>query len=348
MHTVGAQTEISLEFSHNPFSPVDTVALLGFDVRPYPAPGAPELTATIARHSGLTPAEVLVANGSDEILLLLALGVARPDAIGAVPDISFTGYKYALDAVGMAVRTFRTDPHRGLDLDAALDATDGAAVCYLPNPHNPLGTVCPPADLVRFLDATEGRGCVVVVDEAYIEFVPAFAGRSVLRSVRDHPHLAVVRSLSKSHGLAGVRCGYVASHPDLISRLAQVKKALPFSVNAITQAIVPDVLADRSGLERSVASVRTSLAALSGGLRASGFDVLDSYAAFITVDVRPASSHDVAARLAASGIRVRDTADMGLPGYIRLGSCDLDLTRRVVDEVVATCTSLAEGKIRVR
>lgn len=346
MKFTGTSTDLSLEYSHNPFSLIDTSPLEGFDVRPYPTPGAPELTAVIAEHTGLTPSEVLVGNGSDEVLLLLALGLARRGAVGVVPEISFTGYRYALDAAGMSVRTFRTDRMTGLDLDSALQAVDGALVCFLPNPHNPLGSICPPKSLRSFLDETAGRGCTVVIDEAYIDFVPPAKRESILAIVRDYIHVAVIRSLSKSHGLAGVRCGYVAAAPETIQRLAHVKRALPFSVNSVAQAIVPGVLADHTGLVRSATEVRHSITLLSDRLRERGLDVLDSFAAFVTVDVRPANSGKVAIELTQSGIRVRDTTDMGLPGHIRVGACDPSQVERVVDAVIAARTTHIERMTR--
>ena len=251
MSPTRTRTEVSLEFSHNSFARIDTSTLAGFDVRPYPVPGAPALTATIAEYSALTTAEVLVGNGSDEILLLLALAAAQQGAVGAVPAISFTGYRYALDAARMTHRDFRTDRRSGLDLRSALQAAQDAAICFLPNPHNPLGSFCPVPELMAFFEATADSGCLVVVDEAYVDFVPPARGGSVLASVRDHDHVAVVRSLSKSHGLAGVRCGYVAAPPRLIRALEHVKRALPFSVSSVTQALVPDVLADRLGRDTS-------------------------------------------------------------------------------------------------
>ncbi len=264
-----AEGLIKLDAMENPFGLPAQVraemaaAVANVAINRYPDGGAGGVKSALRSSLGL-PEDVglILGNGSDELLQLLTTIVAGPGAVVMSPDPSFVMYRlYALYAgarfVGVPLRSDFT-----LDVDAMLDAIarERPALVWLAYPNNPTGNLFDADAVERIIRAAPG---IVAVDEAYY----AFAARSFLPRVLEFPNLVVVRTVSKI-GLAGLRLGYAAAHPAWIAELEKVRP--PYNVNALTQAVVPVLLAHRALLAQQAAIIcdeRTRVATALAKLR---------------------------------------------------------------------------------
>jgi histidinol-phosphate aminotransferase len=203
----------------------------------YPEPQPRELVARLASLYGAAPAQVLVGRGSDEAIDLLVRCFCRAgqDAIAICPP-TFGMYAVAARIQGADVVSapLRVNEGFSLDEDELLrQCTPQVKLVFLCSPNNPTGNTIPADAILRLASKLEGRA-LVVVDEAYVEFS---SRESLVRHVKDLPQLAVMRTLSKAHGLAGARCGTLIANPEII---ALARKVIP--PYAITQMTVEAVL----------------------------------------------------------------------------------------------------------
>jgi histidinol-phosphate aminotransferase len=287
----------------------------------------------LAAQAGADPAQVLLTNGSDEFCYLLAGVFLGPGRAAVLGDPA-----YQIDATAslLAGATLRRVPlhrhdgdhhhhghdgehdseHRGEhDLRAMAAAAAGAAVVWLPSPHNPTGAAADPAGLDEFLAAVP-PGCLVVLDEAYRAFADPGRQPDVRRLLGRHPNLVVQRTLSKDWALAGLRAGYALGDPELIAWLARARP--PFSVNALALAAIEASVTDNSaGAWRAmvVARVREQRSALQAELARLGIEYFPSQANFVTARLDPDA---VARALDGTGLVVRPGDDLGLPGWVRI------------------------------
>jgi histidinol-phosphate aminotransferase len=268
----------------------------------YPDPG-PARAATARRH-GRPAGEVLLANGACEIFWLLAAAFEPRHAVCVHP--SFTEPEAALRAAGVPVTRVQRTP-----ADWTLrpgDIPEEADLVVLGNPNNPTGTLDPAARLASI--AAPGR--VLVVDEAFIDFVPGES--ETLSQRRDLPGLVVVRSLTKLWGLAGIRAGYALAAEGLVEQLERHRQ--PWSVSSVACAALEWCASDRETPVRVAREVAEARGLLVDGLRALGLAPFPSAANFVLVETEPF----VSTRLADRGIAVRPAASF--PGlddrFIRL------------------------------
>ena len=264
----------------------------------YPDGGGDEVKTALRRSLALPDDVALVlGNGSDEILQMLTAAVAKPGAVVLAPDPSFVLYRTLAEVanlrfVGVPLREDLT-----LDIDAMLAAIerDRPALVWLAYPNNPTGTLFPERDIERIVAATPG---LVAVDEAYY----AFADASFLPRVLEFPNLLVVRTLSKV-GMAGVRLGYAAGHPEWIAELDKVRP--PYNINTLTQVVVPVLLRYDTLLAEQAAAIRRERARMANALAAlRRVRVFPSHANFLLVRV-PDAPHWFAT-LKEAGILVKN------------------------------------------
>jgi histidinol-phosphate aminotransferase len=266
----------------------------------------------LAAQAGVEPSRVLLTNGSDEFCYLLAnvfLGPGRAAVLGDPP--------YQIDATasllaGSDLRriALRDGAH---DLGAMAAAAAGAAVVWLPSPHNPTGIAVGPAELAAFLASVPGD-CLVVLDEAYRAFADPRLVPDVRRLLARHPNLVVQRTLSKDWALAGLRAGYALADPELIALLARARP--PFSVNALALAAIEGSAAGSAAWRAmTTARVRDQRTVLQTELARLGIEYFPSQANFVTARLDATA---VAVALAGSGLVVRPGDDLGLPGWVRI------------------------------
>jgi histidinol-phosphate aminotransferase len=271
-----------------------------------------ELRLVIAEHEGLDPDRIVVTNGSDELCYLTAMLTTGPGS-----PVILSEPCYQIDE--LVTRLHEAEPRYvplkdgAHDLDAMAEASTGATLCWLPTPHNPTGRAVSALALESFLDRVSDD-CVVVLDEAY----RPFAGSEFVVDTRDlldrHSNLLIQRTLSKAHGLAGLRVGYGLGPAELIGMIDAAKP--PFNVNAVAVNAAAASLRDPAWADYGVDLVRKERERFEDFLADRGIRHWPSEANFVTLTVE--DTDRLQAELARDGIVVRDGSDLGLPGYLRI------------------------------
>ncbi len=244
----------------------------------YADPSAPRLSAAIAGELGVSPSEIVLGNGSNELLDLAVRTFCTPDGHVVFGEPAFVVYRLAAMAHGVPVSAvpLRDWVH---DLDAMLAAvTDRTQVVFVANPNNPTGTHVPGEALRAFLERLPEQ-VVAVVDEAYLEYALAGDFVSALEMRGAHENLIVTRTFSKIHGLAALRVGYGVMPARLASYMHRVRA--PFNVNAVAQAAALAALGDREHVSRSREMNRRGKELLRVRLEELGLGVVPSEANFL-------------------------------------------------------------------
>lgn len=227
----------------------------GLEVNRYPDPAAPALKAALRRAFDIPEsAGLLIGNGSDEIIALVALTLARPGAVMLAPEPSFVMYRMNAAFHRMRYVGVPLEADFSLNLGRMLDtiAVQRPALVFLAYPNNPTGNLFPAEAVEAIIRATPG---LVVVDEAY----HAFAGRTFMDRLGGFDNLMVMRTVSKL-GLAGIRLGYAAAAPAWIDQIDKVRP--PYNVSVLTQAVAERVLEHVDVLEEQAAAIREARAGL--------------------------------------------------------------------------------------
>ena len=218
---------------------------------------------------------LVLGNGSDELIQMLAMTVGGPGHKVLSLDPGFVMYRMIATFTGMGYVGVPLDPEGfGLDLPAVLDALDREqpVLTYIAYPNNPTGNLFPAEEIVQIIEAAPG---LVILDEAYAPFTDA----SFLPRLGDWPNLLVMRTVSKM-GLAGLRLGYLAGPPEWIEQIDKVR--LPYNINALTQASAALALRHRALFDAQTAAIRTERARLFSALEAlDGVHPYPSQANFI-------------------------------------------------------------------
>jgi len=274
----------------------------------YPDPLATELRQRIGRELDVDPEQILVANGSDELIYLLCLAYLRPGRRVVIADPPYRLHDVVPNLFdgGVVKVALRNWVH---DLPAmAMARADIAFIC---NPHNPTGTVVPGEAIKAFIN--ESPSTLTIVDEAYIDFVDDVDRQTALPLAREG-RLIVLRTFSKIMGMAGLRLGFMVASAGVVEILRRVRP--PFSVNSLAQAAGIAELDDREQRRRRRDDVIAMRAKLRDLLARAGYQSLPSEANFVTVLV-PGEDEFVAS-LAAFGVSVRPGTSLGIPGAVRI------------------------------
>jgi len=283
------------------------------DVARYPDGNCFALKRVLADFHGIKPESIVLGNGSNDVLELAALAFLCPGNSAVYAQYCFVVNRLATQARGaegieVAARDF------GHDLAAMQNAVrDDTRVIFVSNPNNPTGTFVPPAEVRTFLEGVRGD-VLVVLDEAYYEYLAPQQQSASMEWISEFPNLLVTRTFSKAHGLAGLRVGYGVAHPDVADLMNRVRQ--PFNVNSAAQAAAVAALGDDAFLRRSVELNRSGMQQLTTGLSALGLQWIQSHGNFVTVRVGEADR--VFRQLLQRGVIVRPIAGYGLPEYLRI------------------------------
>jgi histidinol-phosphate aminotransferase len=318
---------IKLNTNENPYPPSPRVIAavtraLDDRVRLYPDPEAVGLRTRAAAHYGIPVDHILAGNGSDELLALLLRATIDPGDRVAFPVPTYSLYETMVAVQGG--EPVRIPFGDDFGLPAALRTT-GARVTFCCNPNSPSGTFVPIDEVEALARAVDG---VLAVDEAYVDFARDHA----LRLVGRYPNVIVLRTLSKSFSLAGLRVGLAFGHPQLLAGLRTVKDS--YNLNRLSQAAAEAALEDVGAMEANVARIRATRAVLTGGLERLGFRVLPSEANFVLARRRGVDQAPVARALSERGILVRHFAVPELQDALRI-------TVGTDEETAALLTALA-------
>jgi len=279
----------------------------------YPDGNGFELKRGLARHHGVEEACIVLGNGSNDVLELAArvfLGAGR-EAIYS--QHAFAVYPLAVQATG--ARGIEVPASEfGHDLGAMRRAvTPDSRLVFIANPNNPTGTLVSPSALEAFIEALPPQ-VVVVLDEAYNEYLEDRAKADSVGWLRRYPNLIVTRTFSKVYGLAGLRVGYAlaaAGVADLMNRVRQ-----PFNVNSVALAAATAALEDREFVRRSFELNQAGMKQITSGLKRLEIDFIPSFGNFVSFKVGDGAA--VFQQLLKMGVIVRPIASYGMPAYLRV------------------------------
>ncbi len=284
------------------------------EVARYPDGGGFALRAALAEKHGVDAACITLGNGSNDVLDMIARVFLEPGRESLFSQHAFAVYPISSQAVGATLKAAPARDH-GHDLGAmgAL-VSDRTRVVWIANPNNPTGTWLRAGELRAFIESLPGN-VMVVVDEAYVEYVnePDYPDASAW--LRDFPNLIVTRTFSKAYGLAALRVGYALSHRDVADLLNRVRQ--PFNVNSMALAAAVAALEDQAFIERVVRINREGMDQLTTGFKTLGLSFIPSVGNFVAVDLgRPGAEVDQA--LLREGCITRPVANYGLPNHLRI------------------------------
>lgn len=306
----------------------------------YPDPLGADLKRALARVHGVGENELLLGNGSHELLMMIAQVFAAPGSEVVYPRYGFAVFALATQAAGATARVAEARPRTdvmpaGHDLDTLLGAiTPATSLLYLANPNNPTGTWLGADALRAFLGRVPDH-VIVVIDEAYAELADAPDYRSGLALRDAHPNLVVSRTFSKGYGLAGLRTGYFVAPAGLVAVMERVRES--FNVNLPALAACEAALGDVEHLDWVRARNREERAALAEALQARGLRVFPSQTNFVLVEFGERTPL-VERALVERGVILRPMGGYGLGDCLRITVGTRDENRHLLtalDEVLA-------------
>ena len=309
---------VRLSANENPLgaSPrvVDAVAREAARIHLYPDGGSSALREAIGRELEIAPAQVVVGNGADELLTLIGLATLDPGDEVIIPDPSFEPYAILTEvAAARAVMSPLAGYHIALE-DVRQRVTPRTKLIFLCSPHNPATTIVPRRALQALLEALGDDPPLVVLDEAYGDFVDDPEYPDGVALLGRFPRVLLLRTFSKIAGLAGLRVGYAVGTEETIDRLNRVRA--PYNVNRLGQVAALAAVEDREHREKTRQLVLAERAFLSHELASRGFLFPPSQANFLLVKMADAGA--ARAALAQAGILVRDGGAVGFPGHLRI------------------------------
>ena len=300
-----------------PASAKAAIAAATEDLGRYPDSNGFELKAKLSEKYDVPAEWLTLGNGSNDILELAAHALVRNGESIVYAEYSFAVYALATQEVGArAIEVKSRDYGHDLDAMAAAIAPDTKLV-FIANPNNPTGTFVSAAEIEAFL-AKVPPHVVVVLDEAYNEYLDAGQQYESVAWVRKYPNLMVSRTFSKAYGLAGLRVGYGVAQPQLTDLLNRVRQ--PFNVNSLAQAAAVAALDDTAFLQRSAELNRQGKARLVEAFERSGLEYVKSSGNFVMVRVGGDDGAGARVNLALlkQGVIVRPVANYGLPQWLRV------------------------------
>lgn len=287
------------------------VALL--DIARYPDGNSFALRDAVSKKFNVAPAQIVFGNGSNDILELAARAFLTDACETIYSQHAFAVYPLVTQATG-AKGVVVPAKEFGHDLPGMLGAiTSKTRIIFVANPNNPTGTLIPKDELLAFLKQVP-KHVLVVLDEAYDEYLSAANKSEAIDWLGQFENLIISRTFSKAYGLAGLRVGFGLMHADVADILNRVRQ--PFNVNSIAQAAAIASLADDDFVARSYAANQAGMAQLTQGFDRLGLSYIRSYANFVSFKVANAAT--VNQKLLQNGVIVRPIANYEMPDYLRV------------------------------
>ncbi|CAA0124326.1 Histidinol-phosphate aminotransferase [BD1-7 clade bacterium] len=306
---------IKLNTNENPYPPSPAAleamqAEMGASLRLYPDPESSEIKAAVAEYYKLSPEQVFVGNGSDEVLAHAFQALINPAKPLLYPDITYSFYPVYCQLYGITPKTMPLDAE--FAINPADYQTDNGGIIF-PNPNAPTGLLLPLDCIKQILDANPDT--VVMVDEAYIDF----GGESAVSLINDYDNLLVIQTLSKSRSLAGLRVGFAMGNADLIDGLERVKNSFnsyPIDRLAIKGSVA--AIKDTAWFEMTRGKIIASREKLTHELQALGFSVIPSAANFVFAHHPEHNAQQLGEKLRDNKIIVRYFNKPRISEYIRI------------------------------
>jgi len=314
---LGISGVIKLASNENPLPPSDRVLaairqVLG-GLNRYPDGSGYYLRQALGKRHGVSPDAIMLGNGSNDLLEILARTFVRQGEEVVFPHPSFVVYPSIVQSVG-GIRVVVTLKDHRLDLATMARAiTPLTKLVFIANPNNPTGTIVTVDEVERFLADIPER-VVVVFDEAYVEFAQGPDFPDSLGHLRQGRRVVVLRTFSKVASLAGLRVGYAVADPDCIALLNRVRQ--PFNVNAVAQVAALAALDDEPHARTTVEMVREGIQTLYRAFDELGLKYVPTRANFILVETTEAAR--IYQQLLQAGVIVRPMASFGLERALRV------------------------------
>ncbi len=329
---------IELGSNENPYGPSPAARSAVVDhlhaLHRYPDPLGADLKHTLAATHAVDPGQILLGNGSHELLMQLAQVFTGPGDDVVFSRYGFAVFALATQATGATARIADALPRSaamplGHDLDAIVDAiTPTTKLVYLANPNNPTGTWFGQAAFAAFMARVPAE-VIVAMDEAYAEMADTDADTaSALPLLSTYPNLLLTRTFSKAYGLAGLRVGYLIGAPGLVAVMERIRES--FNVNGPALAACEAALGDTAYLHWACERNAEQRAALTEALRARRLVVLPSQTNFVLVEFGPRAAA-IEAELVERGVVLRPMGGYGLPEWLRITISTADESRRLLD-----------------
>jgi histidinol-phosphate aminotransferase len=315
----GLTDVIKLASNENPLGPsqkaVDAICKAAAEVRLYPDNDCYQLRGALAKHLGVDRTQVLIGHGSDELIHNIGLAFICPGDEVMMCSGPFSQYEFTARLMEGAPVFVRLDRDWRYDLAEMADRiTDRTKVVFIGNPNNPTGTIVTKRELAQFMSVVPDR-VVVVLDEAYSEYVDDPEYAQGLPYVREGRSVILLRTFSKIYALAGLRVGYGATTPELASAMERVRE--PFTVTSVGQAAALASIGDREQIARSTALNRESKEYFYRQFERLGLRCTPSQANFVWVDL-DRDVREVFVELQQRGVIVRTGDVFGAPDHIRV------------------------------
>jgi histidinol-phosphate aminotransferase len=280
----------------------------------YPDGNGFELKDALSKRYGVEPARIVLGNGSNDMLELAARAFLTVGDKAVYSAHAFAVYPLATQAVG-ATGVSVPATNFGHDLKAMLKAAleQQAKLVFIANPNNPTGTFLNAADLLVFMRALPPQ-ILVVLDEAYNEYLPVECRYDSVSWLKEFPNLIISRTFSKAYGLAGLRVGYALADPQVADMMNRVRQ--PFNVNSVAQAAAVAALRDEAFVRQTHGLNQRGMEQITDGLSRLGLAYIPSMANFVSFKITGAAR--IYRRLLELGVIVRPIASYDMPDYLRV------------------------------
>jgi len=334
---LGISNAIKLASNENPLGPSEKAiaaaqSVIG-DVNYYPDGAGHKLSAALAEKHGVSQACITLGNGSNDILELIGRAFLSTTSSAVYSEYSFAVYPLVVQAAGAEARVAsaysseHNDMPYGHDLHAiAKEISNTTRVVFIANPNNPTGTWFKRDELNAFLKHVPDD-VVVVLDEAYFEYMPDEFKPDTLALLNQNKNLVITRTFSKIYGLAGLRIGYSISHPNIADILNRVRQ--PFNTNMPAQAAALAAIDDQTHVKKSISLNALGLKQYAEAFKKLDLNFIPSIANFIAVNVNR-NAMPVYDSLLREGVIVRPVASYNMPEFLRITVGNLQQNERVL------------------
>lgn len=320
----GLKRQNILDFSSsvNPLGPskkaLEAAKKAFSEIPAYPDSSSNELRSAIAsRFTGVTKNNVVIGNGSTELMYLFAEAFLKKGEVAVMPAPTFGEYESAVRKTGETTKFVKLNRNFDIDAEVFVHEMAGAKIVFLCNPNNPTSLLIPNKTLTAIVERALEQDTLVFLDEDFLEFVENEKGLTLIGKIKNYPNLFILRSFTKIFGLTGLRVGYGIANEEIISVLSCAK--IPWNVNCLAQAAAVAALKDEEHLAVTRELIRKEKAQLLTELKQFGsFKVYSPDANFLFIDIQKSgfTATQLASKLLEKGILIRDcTSFRGLNQY---------------------------------
>ncbi|TFE03215.1 histidinol-phosphate transaminase [Jeotgalibacillus sp. R-1-5s-1] len=306
-----------------------------FNFALYPDGAGSILRTALVDHYGLQPEQFILGNGSDEVIQIISRALLEPGKNTVMPAPSFPQYKHNAVVEGAEVREIPL-VNGAHDLDAMAEAVDSqTAVVWVCSPNNPTGVLAETGKLKAFLDKIPEK-VLVVLDEAYHEYVTDEDYYNGIQLAAEYPNLIVTRTFSKAYGLAGFRVGYGISSPSVIQALEPVRE--PFNTSTLAQFAAAKALSDQDFIEKCKLENTKGLRQFEDFCQAFGLSYYPSQGNFILIDFKR-DADELFNILLQNGLIVRSGNALGFPTSLRITVGSEEQNSKIISVLTETINS---------